>query len=134
MGNTFVRESFYIDPPDRDASKEEWTAWIEKDNKAATNAKRAFTRTLEVCDIPETAQETSTRKVNGVWKSATNIGFVGNEDSGHLEPVLEPTQELDFSQARFNPRHGDIKALSGFNVKNRNRRRARKARKAAKKA
>jgi hypothetical protein len=101
MGNTFVRQDFYIDPPKKDAAAEEWKAWIDKDNRAATNAKRAYTRSQVQGDIPESAQETSMRRVNGVWKATTNIGYVGNEDSGHLEPTIEATQELDFAQARF---------------------------------
>ena len=94
-GSTFVRAAFYVKPPTKDAPQAEWEAWINLDNKAAIQAKRAYTKSCPAQELPANAQGVTARKINGVWKASTNIGYVGGEDVGHLEPAVEATQDRD---------------------------------------
>lgn len=98
---TFIRKDFYIDPPAKDATPEQWQAWLESDTKEAIKAKRAYTRSLVAGDLPTGMRANSTRKVNGVWKSVVAIGFAGAEDNTTMEPAVQATQERVLGRARF---------------------------------
>lgn len=136
MDNTFVRKDFYVDPPKAGASPEEWNTWLKKDKVAAAAAKRAFTKSQVHCDLPDSAQGTSIRKVGGVWKQSTAIGIVGGgeEGEGHLEPVVNANQEREYILARMG---GTVRGVSHTRCggdKRAARRARRKAKIAAKKA
>jgi hypothetical protein len=129
MSSTFVRQDFYIQPPKKDSSVEAWETWMAADRKEAIKAKRAFTKAQESCDLPESAQESSMRRVNGVWKQTTAIAFIGSIESGSLEPTVEATQELDYIRARFEVRQHGEQNLKTRGDKRREKKARRKARK-----
>jgi hypothetical protein len=130
MDNTFVRKDFYVEPPKKDASVEEWNSWLKKDKTAAAAAKRAFTKSQVQGDLPDSAQPTAMRKINGVWKATTAIGFVGDVESGHLEPVVAENQERDYILARMGGTARGVSHTKAGNEKRKLRRARRKARKA----
>lgn len=89
--NTFVRKDFYVQPPTKTATKEEWQQWIKADSFKARAAKAQYTKNQarETIELPETV----TRKVNGKWVQTGLIGFIGEgEDKYSLEPIQEETQ------------------------------------------
>jgi hypothetical protein len=134
MSTTFVRESFYVLPPKKGATPEAWEQWLKEDRKAAINAKRAFTRSQDACDLPESAQETSMRKVGGVWKQTTSIALTGSVEDGSatLEPVVDANQENDYVRARFDISNRGAENVLRGNSRRAAKRAARKARKAGK--
>ena len=96
---SFVRSSFYVEPPTNQASVEEWQTWLQQDHKAVIQAKRAFTRSLKdrsYDDLPAM----SVAKVGGVYRQVSAVGF----SDGGLEPSQQATQELDVEvlEARAN--------------------------------
>ena len=103
MANCFVRDSWYVEPPAKGSDPEAWKDWLDKDRKAAIQAKRAFTKTQAHSEPPESMNGNTMRKVCGVWKSTTNIGFTGDEESGHLEPIVQPSQERDLACSKITP-------------------------------
>lgn len=125
----FVRKSFYVQPPTKDSAPAEWEAWLKKDTQAAINAKRAFTKSLPACEIPANAQGTTARKVNGVWKASTSIGFVGDAETGHLEPVVEATQEKECLLASLTQKARGISHIKTGSEKRKARKLRRQARK-----
>jgi len=131
MDNTFVRKDFYINPPAKDASPEEWQKWLKKDKHAAIQARKAFNKTLAQAELPDFAQGTSMRKVNGVWKQSTAIGFVGDaETGGSLEPMVEENQMRDYIRARLTGTDRGVSHVRSATEKRKARRARRKARKA----
>lgn len=102
---TFVRKSFYVEPPPGDATIDEWHKWQEADKKAAIKAHRAYTLSMRTRDIPEAMQVNSMRKVGGVWRQATSIGFCGDAETGRLEPMEEATQEREYIRFFTVPKH-----------------------------
>jgi hypothetical protein len=125
MSTTFVRESFYVDPPKKNASVEEWSTWLKADNAKAVSAKRSYTRSQSQCDMPD-YQGTSFNKTDGVWRQSTTIGVVGDYKS----------QEVEIEQSKFehSKRGTSPSNRRGRSEKHRNRRDRRKFRKAANKA
>ena len=101
--SSFVRSDFYIEPPAKDASVEDWNNWLKKDKLAATKAKREFTKKCQVGEMPQLMQDTVTRKVNGVWRQTTAIGITGSAEDGTvgLEPMVEAVQERTYDEARY---------------------------------
>lgn len=132
----FVQRAFYIEPPAKTATKEEWQEWLKKDRTAGATAKRAHTialKALEEAQDHESLEcvlnQTATRKINGVWKQATNVGFTSGEQGSVLEPTVEATQERDYVLARM---VGTDRGHS-HNKTGAEKRRARKERRRAKK-
>ena len=102
MDSTFVRKDFYVTPPPAGSSPEVWDAWLKADRKEAIKAKAKFTRSQKAGEVPTSMQQSAMRKINGVWKATTPIGFAGSvEDGGQLEPMVEATQELDLVRTRI---------------------------------
>lgn len=100
MSKSFVRESFYIQPPAKGASREDWVNWITADEQAATQARRLFNRSRKDRDV-DTMPAMSVAKVGGVFKQVSAIGFVGEgEGQSRTEPIAEATQEVEVEQAR----------------------------------
>jgi hypothetical protein len=104
----FVRRAFYIDPPAKTATKEEWQEWLKKDRTAGATAKRAHTLALKALEDAQDHEslecvlnQTSMRKVNGIWKQAANTGFTAGEEGSFLEPTVEANQERDYIRARM---------------------------------
>jgi len=95
MDSTFVRRDFYIQPPDENATPEEWQRWLKKDNRKAAAHKAAYTRSLVQQEAPEEYQGTAMRKVDGVWKQVPAMGFVGDAEQGgaQAQPIVEEMQE-----------------------------------------
>jgi len=94
MDSTFVRKDFYIQPPEKDATPEEWAKWLKKDNRKAAAHKAAHTRSLVHEEVPEEYQAGTTRKINGVWKQVPAVGFSGDgEENVQVQPIVEDTQE-----------------------------------------
>ena len=100
---TFVRKDFYIDPPTRNASVEEWNTWIKADSRKASAAKAQFTKSLDFAEVPEEFQEGSVRKVNGRWQQVAAVGFSGDVEEGTctVEPIVESVQEQQIILARM---------------------------------
>ena len=103
MSSTFVRDAFYVQPPEKTASAEEWQKWLEEDRKKAIQAKREYTRKSkeELGELPDMFSDVMTRKVNGVYKQVKAIGAVGTEDNFSLEPMVDAVQERSYDEARF---------------------------------
>jgi hypothetical protein len=128
--NTFVRESFYIDPPTQTSTPEQWEEWIKQDNRQAAAAKRKYTKHQKHCELPDFAQGNTMRKIGGVWRQSTPIGFSGDiEAGGHLEPTVEASQEHDYIRAQLVGTIRGNKKLKNGGQKYKARRAARKARK-----
>jgi len=100
--SNWVRESFYILPPEKDASIADWNKWLAEDKKKAIAAKKAFTKQSMPGELPQMYGEVIMRKINGVWKQTLNNGITGSAEDGSVgfEPLVEATQELDFDMAR----------------------------------
>jgi len=129
MDSTFIRKDFYIQPPDKDASPEEWAKWLKKDNRKAAAHKAAHTRTLEHADLPEAIQSVGMRKIGGVWRQAVAVGFSGDAESENgctVEPIVESTQEQAAIVKRMeehrNKRGGTRTGKSSRRHKNKKRR------------
>ena len=93
--STFVRKSFYIQPPDENASLDDWKAWQIQDDKKASVEKRKHTMAQTPSDQPEDFQDTTMRKINGVWRMAPSVGLVGNAEEGscRAEPITGPSPQ-----------------------------------------
>lgn len=129
MDSTFIRKSFYIQPPSKDASAEEWAKWIKKDNRRAAAHKAQVTKSLAHADTPEEYAAGTTRKVNGVWKQVPNVGFSGGngeDEPGEAQPVEEATQERTAIVVRMeeyrHKRGGSRKGKSARRHRNKKRR------------
>jgi len=102
--STFVRKSFYVKPPDTNASKEDWHTWLKEDSKKAAVEKRRHTLLQEATEIPESFQETATRKINGVYRQVPSVGLVGNTEEGcRAEPAEEAQQSKVIIMADWKP-------------------------------
>lgn len=129
MDSTFVRKDFYIDPPAENADPKEWEEWLKKDQRKASAAKAAYTKSLEHSETPEEFQSSSMRKVGGVWKQSIAVGFSGDAESENgctVEPIVDSKQEQLAILARMeqnrNKRGGKKKGKSARRHKNRKRR------------
>jgi len=91
----FIREGFYIDPPAKDASPDEWQQWVRADDRKAAAAKAKYTKSLDHSSVPVEFAESTTRKVDGKWTQTTNIGFSGDFEAGNgnLEIAVEGDQD-----------------------------------------
>jgi hypothetical protein len=87
--NSFVRKDFYIDPPAKNASPEEWAAWLEADKRKAAAAKAAYTKSFEqTTEAPEWLagnQDMFTVKRDGKHTQGTIVGFSGSAEEGTLQ-------------------------------------------------
>lgn len=94
----FVRQDFYIQPPQKNASAKEWEAWIKADNRKAAVAKAQYTKSLDHHEMPEEFAASTIRKVNGVWQQSTAIGFTGDAEEGtcQVEAMVEADQPRTF--------------------------------------
>lgn len=94
----FIRQDFYIQPPEKDASPEVWNEWLKRDNRKAAAAKAAHTKSLDFHDRPEEFAESTTRKVDGRWVQTTAIGFTGDSENGtcEAEAMVEADQPKVF--------------------------------------
>jgi hypothetical protein len=105
-GSAFVEKDFYIDPPELDpgATEEEiknaWSEWDKENRKLRANHKRKWTKAQEAGELPTFLAETTTIKVNGVWKQRDGaVGLEGDVDSGvDLVVSSRATQDLHFQQ------------------------------------
>lgn len=88
---TFVEKEFYCRPPEKDADPKEWEEWLLKEKRKRAAHKAAFTRSLKHEEMPEEMQQTTQRKIGGVWRQVTPVGFNGSAEDGDL--TLEPTQD-----------------------------------------
>jgi len=88
---------FFIQPPKKNASVKEWREWSEAERKRAIVEKRQKTMALEFEEKPEFLQESKYAKINGVYRQACNVGFVGSVDDNSIaiEPAQDATQEKD---------------------------------------
>lgn len=96
---SFIRRSFYVEPPKAQSNPEEWNAWIKQDDMAAKQAKRAFTKSLKDYDI-STMPSMSVRKINGRYQQVASLGFT--ENSSFAEPIEEAPQEVSLAKAQEN--------------------------------
>ena len=87
--NCFVRKDFYIDPPAKNASPEEWQAWLQADKRKAAAAKAQYTKSFEqVTEAPEWLAGNAdmvTVKRDGVHTQGTIVGFTGSAEEGTLQ-------------------------------------------------
>lgn len=97
--SSWVRESFYIPPPAKDAPVEQWSAWLKADRALAIQAKRAHTMSLKA--EPENARLWAgsggqlVKGGDGVYRQSS--GFVGfesaGEDSSKVVAAVGATQD-----------------------------------------
>lgn len=126
---SFVRKDFYIQPPKADADPREWSAWLEADRKEAIKDRREYNKTIRPTERPEVYQETTMRRINGVWRQSTAIGISGSpEDGVTLEPTVEATQERDYDRARFEVHGRGLSHVKSGNQKRKERRLRRRMR------
>ena len=110
MDNTFVGKDFYVEPPKKSTSVDEWNNWLKKDNQKRAAAKASHTRKQQPV---EPVFQQVTRKVNGVWRSQTPIGFSGSEEHGfQVEPVQHADQERKLVASRWEKRKRGTKGKS----------------------
>jgi len=124
--SSFVRQDFYIPPPDKNAPKEEWERWLKADKQAAANAKRAHTMSLKA--EPENAKMwhhgsgMPMRGPDGVHRQSE--GFIGFHSNGADEKAsvvaMVPATQDRYFQAR------DGRTRANAKVINISRRKARK--------
>jgi hypothetical protein len=105
ISGAFIRKSFYIDPPHKRASVEEWEAWLKADRQEAINAKRAHTKAQAHVEIPDYLQPTIVAKVGGVYRQSAMVGFVGDGDSSRLEAAVDADQDRTIAIARMQADH-----------------------------
>ena len=107
ISGAFIRKSFYIDPPHKRASVEEWEAWLKADRQEAINAKRAHTKAQAHVEIPDYLQPTVVAKVGGVYRQSAMVGFVGDGDGGaaRLEAAVDADQDRTIAIARMQADH-----------------------------
>lgn len=80
----FVRESFYVQPPSKDASLDDWKAWDKEETQAAITAKRNFSRQANKLAKPidiEPPQIVSRGK-GGIYRSTSLVGLTGDFEAG----------------------------------------------------
>ena len=124
----FVEKEFYVEPPKAGSSVDEWKAWMDKDRKQRAVAKRKHTMSFQHEEAPDTMQESTMRKVGGVWRQTVCLGISGEEGDYTLEPSEDAKQEgnvilIDFEKNR-NKRGGSKKGKSArrrANRRNRNK-------------
>jgi len=130
---TFVRKDFYLQPPGKGASAEEWKDWLRKDNNKARGAKAAFTRRQQAqeCDDPR-LNRVGMVKLGGVWRQSAML-FSGSAEEGTVERevAVEAHQEQEVvrlqREVEQNHRRGNTRKS-----RSRNRRAKRNARRKAK--
>lgn len=115
--SNFVRESFYIQPPSKDASLEVWQAWLKVDRQEAINAKRRHTMSLKA--EPENMKLWSHGSgmpmpgKDGVHRQST--GFIGFQSAGmdqtEVVVAVPATQDRHF-QARGGRSRPDATVLN----------------------
>lgn len=98
MDKCFVRSSWYVDPPAKNATKEEWEQWLEADAKEAKAAKIRFARSRKSQRL-ECTSDLSVAKINGVYRQVPALGFV-EQGGGRLEPIVEAAQEQEVENIR----------------------------------
>jgi len=94
---SFIRKSFYINPPTKNSSAEDWANWVEADEREARKAKSRFTRSRNKAEDVAELPHYSTRKVDGAYKQVVSIGFSGEGEAG---PTREARQEVNVDKAR----------------------------------
>jgi hypothetical protein len=100
MDKTFVRRSFYLEPPQKGATQEEWENWLKLDDQEAKTAKARFTRSRKSQQLEDTPAM-NVSKVRGVYKQVPALGFVEQgESGGRFEPIIEAPQEALIDTAR----------------------------------
>lgn len=123
----FVRKDFYLDPPGKDASPEEWAKWLQADTRKAAAAKAKYTKSLEQGNVGNLGYTTNaTVKINGRWvQQETAIGLSGDFESGNgsFEPIAPATQDKHFSQRTKRSKQ----TAKAINDKRRKKSRAKKA-------
>lgn len=128
-GNTFVGKDFYIQPPDKNASPEEWHEWLRKDSLKRRGAKAAFTRKqkAQACDDPR-LNRVGLVKLGGVWRQSGML-FSGSAEDGTLERevAIDAHQEVEVMVARQLKNQTHARGGTRKN-RNKNRRARRKAR------
>lgn len=129
---TFVRQSFYVPCPEKNANAEEWAAWQKADDAAARVAKAQFTkqRNKTACDLDK-MPELGLAKVNGRYKQVTLMGFEdgGENEFGQAVPVVEAKQDnqVDYVKQRSNSLTHRTHAKSNHRAKRQALREVRKA-------
>jgi len=124
----FVRDAFYIDPPAKGASPDEWAKWLKADARKAAAAKAAHTKAQEygeVSDLPGFVPGMAIKGPGGVYRQQyTAIGFGGDWENGNgtIDLVAPATQD----------KHIQHRGHRGGKVSKKAK--ARKSRKAARKA
>ena len=108
LESTFVERSFYVEPPQKNASVEEWKAWDEKDTQARTQAKAKHTRIQNILaeangeQIDVAVPELCVRKINGCYRQVSPVALTGDfeQGTGSLEPACEEQQTKAMILAR----------------------------------
>lgn len=93
---------FFVEPPSKNASAQEWEQWLVSDTRARAAAKAALTRSLDHGDPSEFGEDMGmTIKVGGVYRQSVALGFVGDEGNVTLEPAVGANQDGDVAKMRI---------------------------------
>lgn len=96
-------KDFYIDPPAKGASPEEWKKWLKREAKAEAVAKAQRTKAMEhgsLADLPGFTPG-GTVKVNGRYvQQSVGLGLGGDFESGEgtFDLISPNTQDRYFQQ------------------------------------
>ncbi len=141
--STFVRKDFYIDPPGKDATPEDWQNWQKADDKKAATAKAQHTKSLKHAPVPtwlgndEVWQSGGTlvSPGDGVHRQVNMVGFTGDPADGtvkaeRVDPRPSPEDLIDIKAAlthfavRVNKRSGNRKGKAARHRANKRREKA----------
>ena len=84
--STFIRRDFYLEPPGKNATPEQWQEWLKKDALKARGAKSAFTRAQKAqeCDDPR-LNTMGVVKIGGVYRQTPAV-WSGSASYWHWSP------------------------------------------------
>jgi hypothetical protein len=73
MDKIFVRRSFYLNPPRKNASFKEWKQWAAADEREARKAQYRFNRAYKITQSIEATSEEPLKLIDGVYRQVPYI-------------------------------------------------------------
>lgn len=125
--SSFVRKDFYINPPDDNATEQEWREWMRRDDAKARADKARHTKSLEQQDIPDHLVPCGTVKIGGVHRQMLAVGMSGNaEDNDMSFELIDHTKDTEVSAMAAQMEHNRNKRGGRRTGKSARRRKNRK--------
>ena len=95
MAEEFIPKDFYIEPPQPNATEDEWKKWLRKETRKQAAHKAAHTRSIAQQDAPDSFFG-SVKKVHGVWKQSASFGYAdGTSEDSEIVSTEDGSQEKD---------------------------------------